>query len=141
MIIFIIFELSIFKSAGIVPQVGNLIKSLQHVLDTAKSLDSGHLPLALPNDELPLYSLSSYDVLATFCSTSRLLFTAVLENAFKTFFETFMSKPTEQVPCKFGMIMERAATVSIQFLTEQNFRKVGTYGHYVILELELTAPV
>ena len=49
--------------------------------DTAKTLDSSHLPIALPSDGgLPWYSLSSYDVLMTFAATPRILFTKLLGN-------------------------------------------------------------
>ena len=49
--------------------------------DTAKTLDSSHLPIALPSDGgLPWYSLSSYDILMTFAATPRILFTKLLGN-------------------------------------------------------------
>ena len=47
--------------------------------DTAKTLDSSHLPIALPSDGgLPWYSLSNYDILMTFAATPRILFTKLL---------------------------------------------------------------
>jgi len=132
--------------------VGQVVKTLQQVFDTAKTLDSSHLPIALPNDELPWYSLSSYDCLMTFAATPRILFTKVLANALKMFFDLSIAmngnNPNNNPPdsgggggpppiCKYGILMEKTSLISIEFLIEQGFRKVGNYSNFVVLDIEV----
>jgi hypothetical protein len=137
--------------------VANVIKTLQQQFDTAKTLDSSHLPIALPSDGgLPWYSLSNYDVLMTFAATPRILFTKLLVDTFKTFYEMTMtqqrnssgtstlsggSAPAEApVPCKYGILMEKTSAISIQFLYDQGFRKVGNFSNFVVMEMEMSSP-
>ena len=121
--------------------VGNVVKTLQQVFDTAKTLDSSHLPISLPNDELPWYSLSSYDCLITFVATPKLLFTKLLSDALKMFFElnqaSLSSGDGPQSLCKYGILMEKTSMISIEFLLEQGFRKVGNYSNFVVLDIEI----
>ena len=128
------------------------------VFDTAKTLNSNHLPISLPNDELPWYSLSSYDCLVTFAATPRLLFTKTLSNALSMFFDHMMVKtgpgassgvesssagaasgvatPSGPVT-KYGILMEKTSLISIEFLIDQGFRKVGNYSSFVVMDIEI----
>jgi len=138
--------------------VTNVVKTLQQVFDTAKTLNSNHLPISLPNDELPWYSLSSYDCLVTFAATPRLLFTKTLSNALSMFFDHMMVKtgpgassgvesssagaasgvatPSGPVT-KYGILMEKTSLISIEFLIDQGFRKVGNYSSFVVMDIEI----
>ena len=144
------------------------------VFDTAKTLNSNHLPISLPNDELPWYSLSSYDCLVTFAATPRLLFTKTLSNALSMFFDHMMVKtggaggggggggpggggaglmeaggvsgggPSGSAfssasgpVTKYGILMEKTSLISIEFLIDQGFRKVGNYSSFVVMDIEI----
>ena len=44
------------------------------------------------------------------------------------------------VPCKYGILMEKTSAISIQFLYNQGFRKVGNFSNFVVMEMEMTSP-
>ena len=45
-----------------------------------------------------------------------------------------------QVPCKYGILMEKTSAISIQFLYDQGFRKVSNFSNFVVMELEMSSP-
>ena len=44
------------------------------------------------------------------------------------------------VPCKYGILMEKTSAISIQFLYDQGFRKVGNFSNFVVMEMEMSSP-
>ena len=132
--------------------VPKVIKRLQEQFDTAKALDYTNLPIALPSDGgLPWHALSSFDYLMTFAATPRILFTKLLADMFKKFFEITINPqqnsssndssggaaPEAPVKCKYGILMEKTSAISIQFLYDQGFRKVENFSNFVVMELEM----
>jgi len=136
--------------------VTNVVKTLQQVFDTAKTLNSNHLPLSVAtSDELPWYSLSSYDCLMTFAATPRLLFTKTLSNALNIFFDMVRTSAASgqhgdavhskdggvnaggSLVTKCGILMEKTSLISIEFLIDQGFRRVGNYSSFVVLDIEI----
>ena len=131
--------------------VGNVIKILQQKFDEAKAMDSSSIPIALPNEGgLPWNSLGTYDILMTFTATPRILFTKLLADAFRKFFEMTMetkqnssdndscngSRTETPVSYKYGILMEKTSAISIQFLYDQGFRKVENFSNFIVMEIE-----
>ena len=48
--------------------------------------------------------------------------------------------PEAPVPCKYGILMEKTSAISIQFLYDQGFRKVGNFSNFVVMEMEMSNP-
>ena len=39
---------------------------------------------------------------------------------------------------KYGILMEKTSLISIEFLIDQGFRKVGNYSSFVVLDIEIS---
>ena len=86
----------------------------------------------------------------TFAATPKILFTKLLADAFKMFYEITMnpqqidnspssaSAPDVPVPCKYGLLMEKTSAISIQFLYDQGFRKIENFSNFIVMEIEMS---
>ena len=59
---------------------------------------------------------------------------------FLSFSSSSGSAPEAPVPCKYGILMEKTSAISIQFLYDQGFRKVGNFSNFVVMEMEMSNP-
>ena len=64
----------------------------------------------------------------------------VLYRRFFHFSNQSGSSAEATLPCKYGILMEKTSAISIQFLYDQGFRKVGNFSNFVVMEMEITPP-